>query len=540
MSGDAATVVLPSRSPGLRLRLPGGRGAAGLGAAPPRSAWAAFPPGRCWRVRAPPSRAMCRRRARAGHSARAREVRVSPHPHPRRLRHRDGTLSVGVRRPSDLPRARTGESAGVAGRPGPVGVRPGGYGAPHVDVDPGRAVSVAPRPARVRRPCLPGTLGCSTWSSTRWCYGGSRGQGRARGRGCPLAGAVPLARAARAHAAPAGDRLAAAAEAAIDQAWMEMLRNGRAATTTGSIQRHWERLAYLRARNGIRERRQHPADDVDELGETDALSDCGSGGGIAALETARTDARVREIVCQVGGDGRRWLEATLDDPGVPPQVLAQRLGWAPEKLKLSRAGTHGQLREFVSARASGVICERRQAVVDAFAATCLVPADPAHAARLEEHPTLGPERCEQVALHVAGCEECERAWRKAEDSCCGRALCSSPVALAGKLARDQWVGDRGGTPCAGEARSAVLRICGCESGQAWGGRPPVEQRALLAPPGRWRVRAPRCALVCCARPAWAPPRSWVSRRASSLHELSLIITTTGSWSAIATLRLPPP
>ncbi len=225
----------------------------------------------------------------------------------------------------------------------------------------------------------------------------------------------------------------AAAEAAIDQAWMEIYE-WESRYAPGSIQRHWERLAYLRAQNGIRERRQHPLIDVDELGETDALSDCGSGGGIAALETARTDARVREIVCQVGGDGRRWLEATLDDPGVPPQVLAQRLGWAPEKLKTVARRTRGHLREFVSARASGVICERRQAVMDAFAATCLVRQDPAHAVRLAEHSTLGPERCEQVALHIAGCEECERAWRKAEDKLLRPRFVFIPVVLAGKLA----------------------------------------------------------------------------------------------------------
>jgi len=43
-----------------------------------------------------------------------------------------------------------------------------------------------------------------------------------------------------------------------------------------------------------------------------ARSDGGGGGGLAAVEAARTEARVAEVVRQVGGDGRRWLEATLD------------------------------------------------------------------------------------------------------------------------------------------------------------------------------------------------------------------------------------
>jgi hypothetical protein len=224
----------------------------------------------------------------------------------------------------------------------------------------------------------------------------------------------------------------AAAEAAIDQAWMEIYE-WESRYAPGSVQRHWERLAYLRAQNGIRERRQHPLIDVDELGEAGALSDGGGGGGIAPLEAARTDARVREIVCQVGGDGRRWLEATLDDPGVPPRVLAQRLGWAPEKLKTVARRTRGHLREFVSARASGAICERRQAVMGAFAATHLARRDPAYAARLGERPRLGPERYEQVALHIAGCEECERAWHKAQNKLLGPRLVFFPAAFAGKL-----------------------------------------------------------------------------------------------------------
>ncbi len=208
----------------------------------------------------------------------------------------------------------------------------------------------------------------------------------------------------------------AAVEAAVDQAWMEIYE-WECRYDAGSVERHWERLAYLRAQNGIRERQSHPLCDVDALGETGALGDGGSGGGIAAVEAARTEARVAEIVRQVGGDGRRWLEATLDDPGVSPRLLAQRLGWAPEKLKSVARRTRGHLLEFLRARASGAICERRQAVMDAFAATHLAQQHdqaPGVAGTREPSWLLGGERYEQVALHIAGCEECEQAWRTAE------------------------------------------------------------------------------------------------------------------------------
>ena len=52
----------------------------------------------------------------------------------------------------------------------------------------------------------------------------------------------------------------AAVEAAVDQAWMEIYE-WECRYDAGSVQRHWERLAYLRAQNGIRERRRHPLSD---------------------------------------------------------------------------------------------------------------------------------------------------------------------------------------------------------------------------------------------------------------------------------------
>jgi hypothetical protein len=157
MSADATTIVLPARSPGLRLRVPGGRGALGLGAAAALGLGGGVAARSLLADRRSSRQAYVRQGARAQH--RAREVRVSPHPG--RLRHhRDRTLRVSIRRRSDRVvrdrvRALTSPVAS-----GPVSVRPGVYSAPPVDVAAGPAVSVAPRPARARRPCVPGTLGC--------------------------------------------------------------------------------------------------------------------------------------------------------------------------------------------------------------------------------------------------------------------------------------------------------------------------------------------------------------------------------------------
>jgi hypothetical protein len=204
-----------------------------------------------------------------------------------------------------------------------------------------------------------------------------------------------------------------AVESAVDQAWLELYERDRNPVDPVAVRRRWETLAYFRALNWARDRRRHPfsSTPVDELAEYCVLGDQSAG----VLEAARSEARAEEIVRQTTGDGRRWLEAVLDTPTAPPRELAARLQWAPEKLKSVARRTRAQVREFVFARRTGVICERRQAVMDAFAATHLLAReDRAPSSALEELRTLGVERYEEVALHIAGCTDCERAWRRAE------------------------------------------------------------------------------------------------------------------------------
>ena len=219
-------------------------------------------------------------------------------------------------------------------------------------------------------------------------------------------------------------------EAAVDQAWVELHEQGHTGPPERLLSR-WKGLAYLRALNGVRERRRHPVSStpVEELPESGPLADSRAAG----VETLRAEARAQEIVRQVSGDARRWLEAVFDAPSAPPREIARTLGWEPEKLKSVARRARPRLREFVSARATGVICKRRQAMMEAFAATHLAQQDPEHAARLGEHPTLGPERYQQVALHIAGCEECERAWHNAQSRLLRPHLVFFPAALAGKL-----------------------------------------------------------------------------------------------------------
>ncbi len=221
-------------------------------------------------------------------------------------------------------------------------------------------------------------------------------------------------------------------EAAVDQAWVELYEQGHTDAPERLLGR-WRGLAYLRALNGVRERRRHPvsAVPVEQLPETGTVDLTVMGaGGVGGL---RAEARAQEILHQVSGDARRWVELVLDDPSAPPREVARTLGWDREKSKSVARRTRARLREFVSARASGAICERRQAVMETFAAANLVRRDPTHERWLGERGVLGPELYEQVALHIAGCEECERAWRRAEGRLLRPRLVFIPVALGGKF-----------------------------------------------------------------------------------------------------------
>jgi hypothetical protein len=143
----------------------------------------------------------------------------------------------------------------------------------------------------------------------------------------------------------------------------------------------------------------------------------------------------------------------MDSPQAPPREIARTLGWDREKLKSVSRRARGSLREFVRARESGVICERRRSMMAAFAVTRLVRLAPEHAVRFSGRPMLGSERYEQVALHIAGCVECEREWRRAQSKLLRPRLALFPFGLAGKAAA-------AGTSAIAAARRTVSGLLG--------------------------------------------------------------------------------
>ncbi len=279
-----------------------------------------------------------------------------------------------------------------------------------------------------------------------------------------------------------------------------------------------EGVAYLRALNGVRERRRHPVSSVpvEELAETGALDeDNGLRGGIEAL---RAEARAQEIVRQVSGDARRWIEAVFDAPSAPPRGSREDAGVG------SREAEDGGAQGACSPAGVRVRASKRRDLRAPPSSHGGVRGHPSRAARsralprgLGEHPTSA-WAYQQVALHIAGCEECERAWRNAQSRLLRPRLVFFPATLAGKLAAAGAAAIAAGRRALG-AWIAWSGICGSVSGRVWAGRAPVARPAPLAPRVLWPVKAWRSAWECCARPAWARPRSSVCQRASSPRDL---------------------
>ncbi len=143
----------------------------------------------------------------------------------------------------------------------------------------------------------------------------------------------------------------------------------------------------------------------------------------------------------------------MDSPEAPPREIARILGWDREKLKSVSRRTRGSLREFVRARESGVICERRRSMMGAFAVTRIARLDPERAVRFSGRAMLGSERYEQVALHIAGCEECEREWHRTQSRLLRPRLALFPFGLVGKFAA-------GGMSAIATARRTVNGLLG--------------------------------------------------------------------------------
>jgi hypothetical protein len=121
----------------------------------------------------------------------------------------------------------------------------------------------------------------------------------------------------------------------------------------------------------------------------------------------------------------------------PLPGLDEVLGWSAAKTKKTAQRACTTMTAFIKDRATGKVCSRRQAILDAYitATEGHAGAPPAEAARRE---------FAAVALHLTGCPECQVAWHRRRTSLLARcgalimvpldSLAAAAQALAGKLA----------------------------------------------------------------------------------------------------------
>ena len=200
----------------------------------------------------------------------------------------------------------------------------------------------------------------------------------------------------------------------------------------------WAKLAVINIGHGaaFRQRARLPVDEHPQ-----ALTQGVEDEALELLDDEVSLARLEEILTVLKGPQREWAQALFaqvtSGDGEPTRDVGVLLGWSPAKTKKTAERACTTMTEFIKDRATGKVCSRRQAVLDAYitATEGCAGAPPAAAAGRE---------FAAVALHLAGCPECQVAWHRRRTSLLARcgalimvpldSLAAAAQPLAGKLA----------------------------------------------------------------------------------------------------------
>ncbi len=267
-----------------------------------------------------------------------------------------------------------------------------------------------------------------------------------------------------------------AIEEAVDGALEQLLGQRAERCELGYARRWWIAWAQRRLVDKHRTAAHMHRDPVPVDEHPHVLSQHTSEDPFAQLDEELVTARLAELVASLAGPQREWAEtlfaqlqraAAADQRGDDPPValpLHEVLGWSAAKEKKTAQRARETMTAFVNERSAGTICSRRQAVLDVYiTATGDVGATQSAGADRREF--------QAVALHLAGCLECQIAWAQRRSSLLGRfgafvlgpldALAAGAHALADKLA-GVWTGTQ-------QLTLSLLQRLGIGSGAAAGG-----------------------------------------------------------------------
>jgi hypothetical protein len=200
-------------------------------------------------------------------------------------------------------------------------------------------------------------------------------------------------------------------EDAVDTALSELLTKHVERRELLDARRRWAQRAQSRLKDRQRSAafRLRDPTPVDEHPLALAHGDHGDAFG---LSTDGLDAiQLQEIVAGLTGVQREWADAVFalmlaapptDDSDLP--TVQELLGWSAEQTRKTARRARKTVAKFVEDRASGTICSRRQALLDAFIT--------AKEAGASEHARADGDSAqfEAVALHLKACEQCQLAW----------------------------------------------------------------------------------------------------------------------------------
>jgi hypothetical protein len=237
-----------------------------------------------------------------------------------------------------------------------------------------------------------------------------------------------------------------AVEEAVEAALKQILRKGAHRCDLEFAKRWWISWAKLRMIDGrrlsaFRDRDlipidEHPAALAYSITE-DPLALDGEGLDAAGLQ---------EILSTLSGRQREWADGLfwlLRQPaidGSPAAKLHEVLGWSPEMTRKTGQRARETIRAFIEDRASGVICSRRQAVLDAF----IMATEAGLRSTAGGDVDVDCRQFQAVVVHLAGCPECQAVWSRRRATMLARcasiallpidAFTAAAQAFAGKLA----------------------------------------------------------------------------------------------------------
>jgi hypothetical protein len=238
-----------------------------------------------------------------------------------------------------------------------------------------------------------------------------------------------------------------AVEKAVETALNQILKKGAHRCDLEFAKRWWISWAKLRMIDGgrlseSRERDPIPVDEHPAALAHSILEDP------LELDAVGLDAvGLQEILRSLSGRQREWADGLfglLRQPAIDDERAAKLhevLGWTPEMTRKTGQRARETIKAFIEERASGAVCSRRQAVLDAF----IMATEPLYrAAAPVDVDIVDCRQFQAVVVHLAGCPECQAVWSRRRATLLQRcasaallpidALTAAAQAFAGRLA----------------------------------------------------------------------------------------------------------